>query len=89
MKINFRFWLWRINVKIQKLGQDEKIEYLANELVKTVKNSGREIEQPSISKGFGSIDITMHRIGTDKQSMSVQSINNGWEIKIKPTFGEI
>ena len=88
MKKSLKFWKWRIEVKTKRLDADEKIGYLANEIIKAIKTSGRSIECPKISEGLGSVDIVVHNLGAENENLRVQNLINKWEIKTKPTFKE-
>lgn len=67
---------------------DEIIGYLANELIKELKASGRSIELSDIDEGYGSFDITVQNLGSKNEYVSIGNIINDWEIKVKPTFKE-
>jgi len=86
MKLLFKFFIWQIDFKTKKLDEDEKIKFLANELLKAVQASGRIIAHPEISKGFGSVDVAVHNFGTKDADLRVQCVTNRWEVKTKPTF---
>lgn len=88
MKKSLKFWKWRLDLKTKRLDADEKIGYLANELIKQLKASGRSIAHPCINKGFGSVDISVYNLGTKYESLAVFDLINKWEIKTKPTFKE-
>ena len=83
-----KIWKWIISFKIRRVDTDERIGYLANELIKQVKASGRTIAKPDIDKGYGSLDINIHWLGTSNAVMYVGDIANKWEVKTKPTFKE-
>lgn len=84
----FKFWLSKINKKT-RLNADEKIGYLANELIKELKASGRSIQCKNTDKSFGSLMIWVHHLDDDENSKIVmQNKSNGWEIDFKPTFNE-
>lgn len=84
----FKFWKWRITFKANRLDADERIGFLANELIKAIKESGRTIAHPEIAKDFGSLDINVHWLGKDKAAMYVENIQNHWKVEAKPTFKE-
>jgi hypothetical protein len=84
----FKFWLWRITFKANKLDADERISFLANELIKAIKESGRTIAHPEIANDYGSLDINAHWIGTEKAVVYVENIQNKWKVTAKPTFKE-
>ena len=84
----FKFWLWKITFKANRLDADEKVGYLANELIKTLKASGRTIAHPEISEGFGSIDIIVHSLGENDEKVYIKNVTNGWSVTAKPTFKE-
>lgn len=77
----FKFWLWKISNKAKKLNADEKIAYLANELIKTLRDSGRSIER---DPDFGNLTIWVHNLTNEKSSVELES--NNWRFKTKPTF---
>lgn len=54
----FRFWRWRIEVKLRNLDDDKKIIFLGQELIKAVAKSGREMQGTS---GMVSFDIDVFR----------------------------
>ena len=83
----FKFWSSKISKKT-KLNANEKIGYLANQLIMELKASGRSIALPGIGKGFGSFDISIYNLGTEDESMSVKSLINNWQVEVKPTFKE-
>ncbi len=70
----------------RKQTADERIGFLANELIKELKKSGRSIAHRHINEGFGSLSIIVHRLGSKNTDMRIES--NGWEVYIQPTFSE-
>lgn len=88
MKKSLKFWKWRLELKIKRLDADEKIGYLANELIKALIESGRSIAHPEVSKDFGSVDISVHNLGAENEVLIVYDLLNKWETKTKPTFKE-
>lgn len=80
--------IFKGNSEEKPMTRDEKIGYLANELIKELKASGRSIANPEISKGFGSFDVLVHYLGTEREEVLIKNIINGWEIEAKPTFKE-
>lgn len=88
MKKSLKFWKWKIEVKTKRLDADEKIGYLANELIKELKASGRSIQCNENDKEFGSLLIWVHRLGKENATMDLQNCPNGWSFKTKPTFKE-
>ena len=83
-----KIWKWIISFKIRRMDTDERIGYLANELINQIKASGRTIAKPDIDNGYGSLDISVHRLGTSNAVMYVGDIANKWEVRTKPTFKE-
>lgn len=71
-----------------KQAHDERIGFLANELIKELKASGRSISKSKISKGFGGFDISVYNLGTENESLKIFDLINNWEIETKPTFKE-
>ncbi len=88
MKKSLKFWKWKIEVKTKRLDADEKIGYLANELIKELKVSGRSIQCNENDKGFGNLDIWVYDLGKENAIMDLQRSPNGWSFKTKPTFEE-
>lgn len=84
----FKFFLRKNNIETKKLDVDERIGYLANELIKELKASGRDISLPDIDDGYGNFGIYVHNLGNDNEKIIISNLINDWEIKIKPTFGE-
>lgn len=85
MKIKFKFWKRQIDFKTKRLDKDEKIAYLANELVKELSASGRSMACPDVAEGFGSLTIFAHRIGGENPDITIE--NRFWDsMKITPTF---
>ena len=85
----FKFWLWRINIKISKLGGEKKIEFLANELIKAMQESGKQVALPKIADGFGSITVGVHRVGTKDASGYVSYQSSSRSVDFTPNFGEL
>ena len=65
---------------------EDKVKFLANELVKAVQQSGKSIMHPTISSGFGSIDINAHRLDKSDPVLIIENVSNKWSISTKPTF---
>lgn len=86
MNRKFKLYQGKIKSKTSRLNTEEKVKYLANELIKSIEQSGKSILLPSIHEGYGSLDIDIFNNGTDKAELSVMSILNGWEITTKPNF---
>ena len=79
-----KFWKWQLQIKIKRLDADERIAYLANELIKELKSSGRSIQCYDSNKDFGNLDIWVHHL-TNKDSY-LELTNSDWSFKTKPTF---
>lgn len=90
MNLSFKFFAWRItwriNSKVEKLDSDERIIFLANELIKEIQDSGKSVSNPLISNGFGSVDIYLHNFDKGSPSLVVENIINGWRITGIPTI---
>lgn len=79
--------IFKADSEQKPMTHDEKIGYLANELIKELKASGRSIEDSHISEGFGSLAIYVHRLNTEDASMNIENTGK-WRIEVKPTFTE-
>lgn len=86
MKWLFKFFLWRVTIKTERLNEEERIAYFANELIKSLQRNDKKLCMPIVSNGYGSVDIKIHNFGTDKASLHIQNILNDWEVVCKPTF---
>jgi hypothetical protein len=69
----------------KKLTGEEKIISLANKLIKTINEQGVSVMRPDIAPDFGHVDIWIHEYGTEKSSVQITGIVNGWVFKGKPT----
>lgn len=74
--MKFKFWRWRIEVKIRDLDGDKKIVFLAQELIKTVAKSGRKLQG---TPEMASIEIDIHKNGNNGY---VSNIINHWELPL-------
>jgi len=86
MKLSFKFFVWQIDFKTKKLDEEEKIKFLANELIKSVQASGRVISHPDVSKGFASFMIYIHNFDKESAEVDIDGGTNVWRISTKPTF---
>lgn len=82
--MKFKFWKWKIDIKIKKLNADEKIGYLANEIIKEMIASGRKVESCN-SKGHGYVPIWIHHLGMEDAKIEIED-NKFERIIVKPTF---
>ena len=55
--MNFKFWKWRIEVKVRDMDADQKIIYLSRELLKTAVKDGKELKGKNSSIRSISIDV--------------------------------
>ena len=85
----FKFWRWRVRIKVEKLECDAKIEYLANELIRAMQDSGRQVAMPEISTGYGSVDINVYNMNTEKESGRIYYQGCKKSIDFKPSFGKL
>ena len=81
-----KFWKWKIDIKAKRLDVDERIGYLANELIEELKASGRSIQCNNSDKDFGHLDIWVHHLTNEDLYLELSSSN--WSFKTKPTFKE-
>jgi len=88
MKKSLKFWKWKLEIKTKRLDADEKIGYLANELIKELKASGRSIQCNEGNKGFGVLMIWVFNLGKENGKIEIQCNSNSWKVKTKPTFKE-
>jgi len=86
MKLSFKFFLWRIKIKTNKLGAEGKAKFLANELIKSIQDCGYSIQNADINKQFGTLNISVHGYGNDDAELKIYNSPMGWSIKTKPNF---
>lgn len=67
---------------------DGRIGYLANELVKELKASGRSIQCNERDKGFGNLMFWVFDLDGENAHIELAAHVDGWKMKIKPTFKE-
>jgi hypothetical protein len=86
-----KFFKWNIETKIKRLDGPDRIVFLANKLIKEINAQGRSIMNPSISTGFGNLNIYIHWYGTDNPILQICKISeNGgdkFEFQGKPVKG--
>lgn len=71
--------------KSKKQTHDERIGFLANELIKELKASGRRMRSHSL--GHGVLTIWVHRLGKEDATLEIE--HDGYQrIITKPTFTE-
>ena len=85
----FKFWKWRISIKIERMDGEKKIEFLANALISAMHEAGNQVALPYISEGFGSIDIHVHRVGKEDATGYVGFQSGKHSVKFTPDFGEL
>lgn len=86
-KLIFKFFMWRINVEINRLDGEERIKFLVEELVKALFKNGHNLMHRNISEGFGSCTIFLHNMDTDHPTLDIEDAINGWAVKTTPNFG--
>lgn len=79
--------LFKGNSEEKPMTHDEKIGYLANELIKELKASGRSMQCNEYDKGFGHMDFWVHDLGKERAYIEMQN-SSKWSLKVKPTFKE-
>jgi hypothetical protein len=85
----FKFWKWRISIKIKNLDPDKKIGFLANALISAMQEAGNQVALPDIAEGFASVDIRVHRAGT-KDVVGYVGYQSGTKhVNFTPDFGEL
>lgn len=79
-----RLFKWIIQAKIKRIDGDERIIYLANELLKAITAQGYCVRS---QKDFAHVDISAYQIGT-VNDLNVWSLGNArqkWEVAGKLT----
>jgi hypothetical protein len=69
-----RLFKWLIQLKIKRLDGDQRIIYLANELLRAITAQGYCVRSQG---NFGHVDIFIHNIGT-QNDLIVETITNRW-----------
>ena len=87
MKKTLKFWKWQLDLKTKRLDVDERIGYLANELIKELKASGRSIQCNEYDADFGNLDIWVHNLTNKNATLTIGSIGKN-VITTKPTFNK-
>lgn len=77
-----KFFKWQITTKIKRLDADERILYLANKLIKEIKDSGRETsfmqgEEVVIPVTLGIIVHSHYQ----PPRLFVGCAHHGWEVR--------
>ena len=85
----FKFWKWRISIKIKSLDAEKKIGFLANALISAMQEAGKQVALPNVAEGFGSLTVTVHKIGTETASGHVDYQSASRRIDFTPNFGEL
>jgi hypothetical protein len=85
----FKFWKWRISIKINRLDGEKKIAFLANTLISAMQEAGKQVALPDIGEGYGSIGISVHRIGKENASGHVDFQYGKHQVNFTPDFGEL
>ena len=71
----------------EKVKEQNRIEYLANELIEELKKDGKSIASPDTGENFGHFGIWVFDLGTQDERILVDKIGK-WRVKVKPTFKE-
>jgi hypothetical protein len=72
-----KFFKWKIETKIKRLDANERIVYLANQLLQEVENAGVSPRTTTAPDTLLNLDITVFRYGTDSD-LTVHSMRNSW-----------
>jgi len=70
-----RFFKWLINFKIKDLTAEEKVIYLANQLVKQYQKAGYDARTVCNQETCGCIDIWIHNYNSEKCFIKVENGN--------------
>lgn len=73
----FRFWRWRIEVKLRNLDDDKKIVFLTQELLKAVAKSGRDMETTT-----GLLSLYINVFQKSKNKGYVENVSAGWKLPL-------
>jgi len=74
----FKFWRWRLEVKLRSLDDDEKIIYLSQEIIKAVAKSGKKMETVD---GLASLNINVFQHADENKGEIKHGINN-WALPL-------
>jgi len=77
----FKFWKWRLEVKLKSLDTDNRIIHLSQELLKEVVKSGRNMETTT---GLATIQIHVHQ-HLDGNNGYIENVVAGWQLKLNDT----
>lgn len=76
MNLIKKLWLWRFELKLSKVKDNEKIEFLAKELLKELEAQGYSIEGVS---GCGYFNVWIH--GDELYINRSHGVNSDFSIK--------
>lgn len=77
-KLLFKFFAWRLEIKLAKLQNDERCLFLANKLYTELQKQGHEMKSTDELSGC---DVRLYTYAGAKQPFRVCNILSGWEIK--------
>jgi hypothetical protein len=75
MRLIKKLWLWRFELKISKVKDNEKIEFLARELLKELEGQGYSLKS---TDGVYGVDLSIYP--TINNMFRVQNSLAGWLI---------
>ena len=76
----FKFWRWRIEVKLRSLDDDKKIVFLGQELIRAITKSDRNIISP-VCAGLAHMDVYVHKHPESIRG-EISCISNGWSLSL-------
>ena len=76
----FKFWKWVLQFKLSKKKDDEKISFIARELIKELTVQGYTLDSMPNLSGF---NIHVHHIKSNKSygNLTLSNILSDWEIR--------
>lgn len=75
----FKFWKWRISVKIRSMDTNSRITFLAQNLTEELVKSGRKL---NTVPGLASFQVSIYHDAQKGNQGAVNNIINEWNIPI-------
>jgi hypothetical protein len=72
-----KFFKWQIETKIKRLDANDRIVYLANQLLQEVENAGVSPRTITSPETYLNLEINVHRYDTDQNELTVRSAQQG------------
>lgn len=74
-----KLWKWRINIEVRDMDADNRIVFLAQNLIKEIAESGRKL---ATVPGLASFDVSIYQDFEKGDYGIVKNIINQWNIPI-------